>query len=239
MDIRILFLLFIMYSMIGWAIEVMNSFMLEKKWINRGFLIGPYCPIYGVGSILMTLLIKPSNDFVATFLKAMAICSILEYLTSYIMEKLFKIRWWDYSNNRFNINGRICLQTMTLFGIGGVIVVEIASPAFIFDLNLLSNNFITIISILLTLLFITDIIVSYNIISSIKQVSLNVKKDSTEEITLMVRDALKEKNYLYKRLINSFPDFQSLTKKYDKKIAKQLKKVKKEKEKLKNLRNKK
>lgn len=237
MSIRVLFLLFIMYSIIGWAIEVFDCYIFQKKWINRGFLIGPYCPIYGCGSVLMTLLIPQTNDYIGTFLKAMAICSILEYITSYLMEKLFKTRWWDYSNNKFNINGRICLQTMALFGLGGVIIVELTSPIFIMELNWLSETVLTVLFIITLVLFMTDLIVSYNIINSFKKLPITLKKDSTEDITKMVRKTLKEKNYLYRRLIISFPDFQSISRKYDKKINKQLNKVKKEKEKLKKLRN--
>ena len=239
MDIRIIFMLFIMYSMTGWAIEVVNCYIFQRKWINRGFLIGPYCPIYGCGSVLMTLLIPQTNDYVGTFLKAMAICSILEYITSYLMEKLFKTRWWDYTKNKFNLNGRICMQTMALFGLGGVVIVELASPIFIMELNMIPSVALTILSIVLFILFVTDLIISYNIINSFKKLPITLKKDSTEDITNMVKKTLKEKNYLYKRLIISFPDFQSLTRKYDKKINKQIKKVQKEKEKLKKMRNRK
>lgn len=210
MNIQKLFLLFIIYSVLGWAIEVLNSFIMAKKWVNRGFLIGPYCPIYGVGSILITLLISSDNDMIGTFLKSMAICSILEYSTSYIMEKIFKTRWWDYSKNKYNINGRICLETMSLFGIGGVIVVQYLSPSFLYDINLLSPLAINILAIILAILFIADIIVSYNIINSFKKISSNVKKDSTEDITNMVRNVISEKSYLYKRLVSSFPKFESI-----------------------------
>lgn len=213
MNIQKLFLLFIIYSILGWAIEVINSLIVAKKWVNRGFLIGPYCPIYGVGSILITLLISSKNDMIGVFLKSMAICSILEYSTSYIMEKLFKTRWWDYSKNKYNINGRICLETMSLFGIGGVLIVKFLSPTFLYDINLLSSIFINILAIVIAILFISDIIVSYKIINSFKKISFNVKKDSTEDITTMVKDVISEKSYLYKRLASSFPRFQSVIQK--------------------------
>lgn len=213
MNIQKLFLLFIIYSILGWAIEVINSLIVAKKWVNRGFLIGPYCPIYGVGSILITLLISSKNDVIGVFLKSMAICSILEYSTSYIMEKLFKTRWWDYSKNKYNINGRICLETMSLFGIGGVLIVKFLSPTFLYDINLLSPIFINILAIVIAILFISDIIVSYKIINSFKKISFNVKKDSTEDITTMVKDVISEKSYLYKRLASSFPRFQSVIQK--------------------------
>lgn len=235
MDFRVLFLLFIMYSIVGWAIEVINCYILNRKWTNRGFLIGPYCPIYGCGSILMTLLVSDETDIISTFLKCMAICSILEYMTSYIMEKMFKTRWWDYTKNKFNINGRICLQTMILFGLAGIIIIKVASPAFIFDINLLSNLALNIIFGICFVLFFTDLIVSYNIVSSFKKIPRTIRKDSTEEMTKLVRKTLKEKNYLYRRMLNSFPDFQSIVKKYDKRLERQKKKLQKDKEKLKKM----
>lgn len=237
MSFKMLFLLFIMYSILGWAIEVMDTYILNKKWVNRGFLIGPYCPIYGCGGVLMSLLVSNDHDIVSTFLKCMAICSILEYSTSYIMEKMFHTRWWDYSKEIFNINGRICLETMILFGIGGIAVIHLGTPAFIFDLNLLPPLVFNIIFYISFILFFTDLIVSYNIIRGFKKVTTNIKKDSTEEITSMVKNTLREKNYFYKRLLVSFPNFQSIVKKYDKKLEKQKKKIKKDKEKLKKMMN--
>ena len=90
------FLLFIIYSMIGWAIEVLLQFIEKKRLINRGFLIGPYCPIYGFGAVVMTLILdKYQDNLIILFGMSMLICTVLEYLTSYIMVKLFRARWWD------------------------------------------------------------------------------------------------------------------------------------------------
>ena len=98
------FVLFLIYSFIGWLMEISFTLYKDKTLVNRGFLMGPYCPIYGCGCILIILLLKRYlNDFIVLFIMSMVICSILEYLTSYIMEKLFKARWWDYSKKKFNI----------------------------------------------------------------------------------------------------------------------------------------
>ena len=110
------FILFICYSVCGWIIEMLWCFVIQKRFTDRGFLIGPYCPIYGVCSILViTLLQKYSKDFLAAFILSALICSIIEYVTSFLMEKLFKARWWDYSNQKLNINGRVCLKNSVLF----------------------------------------------------------------------------------------------------------------------------
>ena len=102
------FILFIIYSILGWSLEVLLSLYEHKRFINRGFLIGPYCPIYGAGSILLTLLLTNyENNIIILFILSMVICGILEYFVSFILEKIFKLRWWDYTNMKFNINGRI------------------------------------------------------------------------------------------------------------------------------------
>lgn len=209
---KVLFLLFMIYAIIGWILEVIGQIINKKRFINRGFLIGPYCPIYGIGAILMTLFIPHTKDILGTFLKAVLICGILEYTTSYLMEKIFKTRWWDYSNKKFNINGRICLETLVLFGIGGVLAVDFISP-YLFGILININPIVlNVITYLFLVIFVADVSVSYNIISCFKKVSSNIKKDSTEDITKLVRQVLKEKSYLYKRLVDSFPNFTSLVK---------------------------
>ena len=117
-DIRVYFLLFLTYSVAGWCMEVVGKLIEKKKFINRGFLIGPYCPIYGTGAILITFLLKKYvPDPFALFVMAILVCGTLEYLTSYVMEKIYHARWWDYSQRKFNINGRVCLNTIIPFGL--------------------------------------------------------------------------------------------------------------------------
>lgn len=110
------FMLFLLYSFIGWSIEVIGQLLEKHRFINRGFLVGPICPIYGWGCIAMILtLTKYKSDFFLLFAMAIVICSILEYFTSYFMEKLFHVRWWDYTRRKYNLNGRICAETMIPF----------------------------------------------------------------------------------------------------------------------------
>ena len=127
--IRFYFLLFISYSVIGWIMETILKTIEYKKFVNRGFLIGPYCPIYGCGALLMTFLLQGYvHDPIVLFVFNIIICSILEYSTSYIMEKIFKARWWDYSYTKYNINGRICLDTMIPFGLLGLLMMYVINP---------------------------------------------------------------------------------------------------------------
>ena len=203
-EFELYFMLFITYSFIGWLIEVMNELVMNKKIVNRGFLIGPYCPIYGWGAILMIVLIKNTGDIIGTFLKIIFICAILEYTTSYVMEKLFKTRWWDYSKNKYNINGRICLETMSLFGIGGCLLLYVVNP-------FITSFYQMIITIILLTIFVTDMIISFNIINSLKNTFINPKGDSTERIGNLRKKY--KKSYLRERVIKAFPNIQKLKKK--------------------------
>ena len=144
--IKIYFLLFLIYSFVGWCMEVGLKLVERKKFVNRGFLLGPYCPIYGYGAILITLLL---NDFkskpVILFLMAILICGILEYLTSFFMEKIFHLRWWDYSKKKFNINGRICLDTIVPFGILGTVIMYVTNPFFLDKIYIIPQNILSIV----------------------------------------------------------------------------------------------
>ena len=211
MNISSYFILYMMYSCIGWILEVIDSFIEHKKFVNRGFLIGPYCPIYGKGALLVTFLLQDYLDKpIGLFVLSMVICAIIEYIGSYILEKLFNTSWWDYSHKKFNINGRICLSTMLIFGVGCTIVMYITNPFFIKILSI-SNNILNILALILAIIYITDFIISFRIIWKFKKISDNSKKDSTIKVTEYVREEIiKKKNILYKRLINAFPNLKVL-----------------------------
>ena len=201
-----IFLLFIIYSFLGWIVEVIANLIENKKFINRGFLIGPYCPIYGVGLLIIINFLKSYvNSYIIVFVMSMFICMTLEYLTSYVMEKLFNARWWDYSDKKFNINGRVCLETTIPFGLGGMAIMYIVNPVIQKVLNLFSNNVLIIISSILFLIFLTDLIISLIVILKVKDISFKKIKDNTEEINRKVKDYLMNKSILNKRLIESFP----------------------------------
>ncbi len=206
MEIYHYFMLFIIYSFLGWLMEVICSFVQYKKFINRGFCMGPYCPIYGYGCLYMTLFLdKYLNDIVVLFVMSVFMCSILEYFTSLFMEKVFHARWWDYSNKMFNINGRICLETMVPFGFLGCLVMYVINPILIGFIMKIPYTILVITSIILFFIFFIDNIVSYGIVSNFKNTTRNIAKDSTEEITKMVRDTLANKSFLSRRLVEAFP----------------------------------
>lgn len=207
MSIYAYYLLFMMYSFIGWAVETSFTFYKSKKFVNRGFLIGPYCPIYGWGCMAITILLKNfMSSPIVLFCMAIIICSILEYFTSYFMEKIFNTRWWDYSQNKFNINGRICLETMIPFGILGTIVMYLVNPTLTKFVTSIPQNTLKIVSIIIFVIFIIDNIISFGIVTKFTNNVKNVKKDSTEDIKKYTKKLFETKNILHKRLINAFPN---------------------------------
>ena len=213
MSIYLYFLLFLIYSIIGWLIEVVNVSWIEKRFVNRGFLMGPYCPIYGVGGLLSYLLLrKYLDDPLALFMMSILIFSVLEYVTSYLMEKLFKARWWDYSNKKYNINGRICLETMIPFGLLGCFAMYVLNPVLISMLEAIPNIVSIILSIVLFIWFIIDVCISFKVIINFKNLAFSIKKDSTEEITKRVREVLYKKSVLGRRLVNAFSNLKIVKK---------------------------
>lgn len=209
--IEIYFLLFISYAFLGWCMEVTCKFIQYKKFINRGFLIGPYCPIYGWGALAITILLKRyMEDPLVLFVMSTIICSIIEYLTSYFMEKKYHARWWDYSNKKFNINGRICLETLIPFGILGVAIMYGTNPILFKLYNQIPQLVINILTAILFIGFIVDNIISSNIISSINVEENKLIKDNTEEITEKIKQVLRQKSWLHRRLINAYPGLKDI-----------------------------
>ena len=228
--IEIYFLLFISYAFLGWCMEVTCKLIQYKKFINRGFLIGPYCPIYGWGALAITILLKRyMEDPLVLFVMSTLICSIIEYLTSYFMEKKYHARWWDYSNKKFNINGRICLETLIPFGILGVAIMYGTNPILFKLYNQIPQLVINILTAILFIGFIVDNIISSNIISSINIEGNKLIKDNTEEITEKIKQVLRQKSWLHRRLINAYPglkDIKVKIKKVEQKIDEKRKRKK-------------
>lgn len=128
-QLSVWFIYFIIYSIMGWIAETIYCSVLERHFVERGFLRGPLCPIYGTGAVIILWLLQPYVDsWILLFVIGFFLTSALEYLTSYAMEKVFKMRWWDYSKHFLNINGRVCLLNSTMFGILVLILVKGIHP---------------------------------------------------------------------------------------------------------------
>ena len=127
--LSIWFLTFVVYSFLGWVCETVYCSIGSGKFVNRGFLSGPLCPVYGVGALLVLwLLPKEVENTLSLFLSAVVVTTVLEYFTSVILEKLFHMKWWDYSRYKFQINGRVCLLNSLMFGALATVLVRFINP---------------------------------------------------------------------------------------------------------------
>lgn len=204
------FFLFLIYSILGWFMESTYIFIIDKKFVDRGFLMGPYCPIYGFGALMIILYLEQyKKNILTVFIMSMVLCSILEYITSYLLEKIFKARWWDYSNKKLNLNGRICGKNALLFGFASIAVIYFINPLIKEIISRIQPNTILLISIFGLIIFLSDTIVSCNIIRRLKNTINTIeKKDSTVEIRKMVREKLRKNHHIFQhRVIRAFPHF--------------------------------
>ena len=153
-----IFVWFIIYSFFGWVYESLWASFNEKQWVNRGFLSGPIIPIYGAGAVLFVLLLENIENPVVIFLLGMVIASILEYFTSWAMEKLFHARWWDYHHYPFNLNGRINLFHSILWGLLGILFYYLILPM-IEQINIKSKK-VKVLLVIISCIFVIDCTIS-------------------------------------------------------------------------------
>lgn len=120
---------FFIYAFLGWCLEVVFCTVNSGQWVNRGFLNGPVCPIYGAGMCIVLLVLEPLvNNTLLLFLGSMVLTSALELVTGFVLKKAFHTSWWDYSDQPFNIGGYICLKFSLAWGLGGMAAVRLLHP---------------------------------------------------------------------------------------------------------------
>ena len=134
------FLYLVFYSFVGWVYESALCSVLEKRFVNRGFLNGPVCPVYGFGAVLVIATLGSFKNVAVLFFGGMLLTCSLEFMTSLLLEKLFHAKWWDYSQYRFNLQGRICLQGALVFGALSVLVVLFIHPFVMGVLDAMPDN---------------------------------------------------------------------------------------------------
>ena len=208
-----IFLLFIFYSFIGYILEIISCTLHDKKIVlNRGFFLGPYLPIYGICCLLMgSFIIRYKSDLVTVFVMSAFVCTTVEYITSYVLEKIFKARWWDYSDRRFNIEGRVCLFNAFLFGIGGAFFTYVLNPIVVSIVGKLPILALRIVAVILMFIFLSDVIITIRTLYQVKVSSRKFKsRDVTAEITKLIREELTKKrdiktNFFVRHMLNAFP----------------------------------
>lgn len=218
-------LLFFSCAVAGWVMETTCKLVEYRRFINRGFLVGPYCPIYGFGAVLISLLLSDYADSpLVVFVLAVALCGTLEYLTSYLMEKLFHARWWDYSTRAFNLNGRICAGTLIPFGLLGLALIYLIDPLLSKLWSVLSTTAMYWLCGALTAIFVADICISTNVLNRICKTTELTGGDDTETLTRKVGEALAAHNFLARRTLRAFPG----VKLYNRQVRQKLKRARTE-----------
>src|SRR5574344_1399032 len=208
-----LFLRFMLYSFFGYLTEVAYCSLKTKTFENRGFFCGPVIPVYGFSCIILTFLLKPvSDNIILVSIFGSIIVTALEYFTSYALEKIFHNRWWDYSEEPYNLNGRICLQNMLLFAFGSDIAVFFAEQRFAFLLNLMTPQVLMNVALAIGIIFAIDvvysIVVAYNLRTRMIVVS-DLKKDKLSRIPIIFEAQLTKRlsglKQFPQRILKAYP----------------------------------
>ncbi len=217
---------FMLYSITGWIYETALCSVSERKFINRGFLNGPYCPIYGVGAVLDVLILGRIQNVFFLFILGVIVTCTLEYLTSYVMEKLFHARWWDYSERKFNIAGRVCLQGAIVFGAFSVILIKLIHPLVIKLTEILPGRVLFVIVLIFSAGFLTDLIITVSGFAGFNKrlaafsEALSEKAENAAEqvrnsatyakLNTLYENFSKKMNRQQRRMISSFPKLRSV-----------------------------
>lgn len=231
MSVETILWLFFIYAFLGWCLEVIYSTVTRGHFANCGFLSGPYCPIYGVGAIIVLIATAPFQQHLGwLFLSSAILTSTLELIVGWALKALFRQTWWDYSDRPFNIGGFICLEFSIIWGLACVFLVRIAHPPISTSLPLLTSQLGMIGLWLLSIAFAADFIATLNhllklkkqliLIDEIDQQMLQLADNLGEKIHDASKTVLKELNNLKnyqdellakiitqnKRLFKAFPD---------------------------------
>ncbi len=216
-------LLFFIYAFAGWCMEVILKYRQYHRFINRGFLTGPLCPIYGCGGVLITVVIgnlaSVESGLVMTFAMSFVICGVVEYLTSLVLEKIFHARWWDYSTKPMNLHGRVWIGNLILFGLAGIGIMHIFNPVIYWILGCFSLRVREVTASVLLVILAADFVISLFVLKLVKVGIDKSEADNTEEISKEVRQLLTNRSYFYKRFSDAYPEVVYRTERVQKRLA--------------------
>ena len=219
-----LLFLFFLYSFLGWCLEVTLKFIQYHRFINRGFLTGPICPIYGTGAILITVAVELLTPFEkahgTTFIVSFLLCGAVEYFTSWYLEKRYHARWWDYRQKPMNLHGRIWIGNLLLFGLGGVVIIHFLNPVLTAWLHRMDFILREIAALSLTAVCVADFVMTHFILKLVKTGVESSQADNTEEISREIRLLLSDRSLFYRRFADAYPDVIYRTDRIKARIAK-------------------
>lgn len=181
-------LYFIIYSFLGWILESIYRSFCEKKIVNTGFLIGPFCPIYGTGAIIMIVMMGwLKGRIVEIFFISVFVLTAWEYVVGICLEKIFKTKYWDYSNNKFNFQGRICLTNSIFWGLLGVGFINYIHP---FIVNIISTINVEVLNV--TVYSALTVVIIDTVISIIKVNNIKTAWNKVKELNKQIKEKTKE-----------------------------------------------
>lgn len=189
------FLLFILYSNLGWWLEVLIFYCQTGEFINRGFLIGPYCSIYGFGCMFITIFFGKYKDRpIKLFVLSVIWSSIIEYTIGYIMEIIFGGRWWHYTDasNLFNLNGRVWIVTSLMFGILATLLITKLEPLLLKLIRKIPKKFINSVATIIITIYVIDIVFTSSIVVGAREIVENIGNDCTTIISGHVWDGIEK-----------------------------------------------
>ena len=224
MEYRInVILLFFVYAFAGWCMEVILKYRQYHRFINRGFLTGPVCPVYGCGAVLITVVIgnlaSVESGLIMTFALSFVICGAVEYLTSLVLEKIFHARWWDYSQKPMNLHGRVWIGNLLLFGLAGIAIILLLNPAFYSVLDRIPLRTREVLAVVLLAIIAADFVISCFVLKLVKAGIDSSEADNTEEIGKEIRQLLTNRSYFYKRFSDAYPEVVYRTERVQARIA--------------------
>ena len=181
-------LFFYLYSLIGWCFESVYVSIKKRRLINRGFIRGPFLPLYGSGAIVMLFVSRPFSDQILyLFLAGMIGATLLEYITGVLMESLFKVRYWDYSNLKFNYQGQICLSSSIAWGGLTVLMTRVIHQPieqFVFTLD---QTYLSVLATILTILIGVDFALSFRAALDLRDILIRMEHAKEELVRMQKR----------------------------------------------------
>ena len=180
--------IFFIYAFLGWCTEVSYAALVTGKFVNRGFLNGPVCPVYGFGVVIVLAGLSPLEDnLLLLFLGSLVLTSALEWLTGFVLEKLFHQRWWDYSDQPFNLSGYVCLRFSVAWGFACLFVLKLLHPTVLLFIRLIPRPLGLALLVLLGGVMAVDLTAT---VSSI--VKLNRRLEQIDELAARIKEASNE-----------------------------------------------
>lgn len=231
-----LFLSFIVYAFLGWTLEVLYHIYKQRRFINRGFLYGPICPIYGFSAVLFILVLNPFKDnIILVFIIGSLIASIMELITGYVLDLLFNTKWWDYSNEKYNFKGYVCARFSIYWGFIAIVFTQLIHPQVYKIIYFINNRYGEKIYSILFALILIDSVLTLNSLYELKNIYIELQdilseiknnlenlnrslpleaknkiENRIESLLEMRERVLKRISFKQKLLIRSYPELKSV-----------------------------